>query len=171
MGGRGRSFVPCSCKKNILTCSSFHGTISAHAAAIPARIGATVGVEVMFENSRSVAVYTRQRWQLATRRCGAQGGEEGSNGEARGHGGSLGGCRWPRRRGTVAAVTAIPRSDRAARLKTGPDRHFFGPNIAARTDQFSYRSWTVRSGPERATSGHNLGWVRPGLVLGIHFNS
>ncbi|XP_044402480.1 probable histidine kinase 2 [Aegilops tauschii subsp. strangulata] len=39
---------------------SCHGTISAHAAAIPAGIGATVGVDAMFENSRSAAVHARQ---------------------------------------------------------------------------------------------------------------
>ena len=56
----GHSLVPFSCKKNVLTRSSCHGTISAHAAAIPAGIGATVGVDAMFENSRSTAVHERQ---------------------------------------------------------------------------------------------------------------
>ena len=68
-------------------------------------------------------------------------------GDAPGHDGSHGGCRWPRRRGMAAVVTTFSRSDRAARLKTGPDRHFLRLEIAARTDQFSHRSWLVQSGP------------------------
>ena len=69
-------------------------------------------------------------------------------GEARGHDGSHGGCRWPRRRGMAAPVTTFSRSDRAARLKTGPDRHFLGPDLADRIVQIIYRART-----ERATSG------------------
>ena len=45
------------------------------------------------------------------------------------------------------------RSARSARLKTGPDRHFFGPNLADQTVQFSERARTERAKTERATSG------------------
>ena len=45
------------------------------------------------------------------------------------------------------------RSARSARLKTGPDRIFFGLFCWARTGLFSYRAWTVRAGPKWAMSG------------------
>ena len=117
-------------------------------------IGARFGVDSMVENFISAAVHIWQQWRAAPRGYGALGTEEGMRGEARGHDGSHGGCRWPRRRGTAAAVTAFSWSDRAARLNTGPDRHFLGPKTAARTGPVfpSGLNRTVRSltGHERA---------------------